>query len=163
MVRIVGDSEQRGSISPLIVAFFSILMIAIFVVSNAASVYVGKRELTSLVESSLATAAQQLDELTYYYGSPLTDFLTDSDITSGKARVPIECDSARSVFERTLTREVSALNGNQILTFNCNGSELWATVSSMQTLPFQIRALNLNSFKIEVSAATSSFLLTESE
>ncbi len=175
-------SDNQGSISPLIITLFSILMILIFIISNIASAYVARRDLTNRVESALADGAQELDLLAYYYNAPLTDYLAEESIRRGALRVPIDCAAARVTFERNILIERKFLASNQneseqqknrsafgniastlvsIDNFKCNGSELSASVSQVHELPFQVRVLNVKSFKIEVSASASSFLVED--
>ena len=155
--------DERGSISPLLIALFSILMILIFIISNAASAYVARRDLTNRVESALASGAQRLDLFAYYYGAPLTRFLAEESIRSGELRVPIDCEAAREVFERNLFLEKIEFERGSVESFRCDGFEISAVVSEVIDLPFQARVFNLKSFKIEVSASTTSLLLGDTD
>ena len=84
--RLIKDCEE-GSITPLISLYFVIVMILIFIVSNVASTYISRRELINLTETALAQAANQLDEMRYYYQVP-----TPIDVTQSKNHmVPIDC------------------------------------------------------------------------
>ncbi len=171
---------ECGSISPLIITLFSILMIFIFLISNVASAYVARRDLINRVESALSISAQELDELTYYYASPLTDFITEIGIRENQVRVPIDCFNARKTFSKILQTATtsyyteseagSPITGVkptkqyeiEISNFSCDGYELTATVAETRDLPFQVRIFDLTRFTNEVSASTSSFLLTDS-
>lgn len=101
MVLISGEDE-RGSLTPLIIFYFSIILALIFLIANVASVYIARRDLISRSESALSIAVQELDEIRYYYGSPLTDFLADDAISSRKLRVPIDCGDASRIFTQSL-------------------------------------------------------------
>ena len=171
---------ECGSISPLIITLFSILMIFIFLISNVASAYVARRDLINRVESALSISGQELDELTYYYASPLTDFITEIGIRENQVRVPIDCFNARKTFSKILQTATtsyytepeagSPITGVkptkqyeiEISNFSCDGYELTATVAETRDLPFQVRIFDLTRFTNEVSASTSSFLLTDS-
>lgn len=171
---------ECGSISPLIITLFSILMIFIFLISNVASAYVARRDLINRVESALSISAQELDELTYYYASPLTDFITEIGTRENQVRVPIDCINARKTFSKILQTATtsyyteseagSPITGVkptkqyeiEISNFSCDGYELTATVAETRDLPFQVRIFDLTRFTNEVSASTSSFLLTDS-
>ena len=149
--------DETGSISPLIIFYFSILMILIFLISNVASAYIARRELTNRVEAGLANAAQELDEFRYYYGSPLTDYLAEDSIRDGTLRVPIDCSEARFTFLKFM---LYGSNPSELeVQFKCDGFEIGADVTEVHQLPFQFRALGINEFKNRVSAATSSYLL----
>ena len=149
--------DEIGSISPLIIFYFSILMILIFLISNVASVYIARRELTNRVEAGLAIAAQELDEFRYYYGSPLTDYLAEDAMRDRTLRVPIDCSESRVTFQRFIKygSNPSALE----IEFECDGFEIGAVVAEVHELPFQLRVLGFTQFKNRVSAATSSYLL----
>lgn len=151
--------EERGSISPLLITLFSILLILIFIISNVASIYVSRRDLTNRVESALTNSAQELDRISYYYGAPLTSFLGDASIRDGRLRVPIDCVAARNAFDRNMLLENNGVEQISIDAFTCDGYELSANVAVLLDLPFQVRVFNIKSFKIEVTASTSSFLL----
>lgn len=153
----VKNIDEVGSISPLVIFYFSILMILIFLISNVASVYIARRELTNRVEAGLAIAAQELDELRYYYGSPLTDYLAEDAIKDRRLKVPIDCNDSRAVFHKTIHTSQIALETE--VQFKCDGFEIGAVVSEIHQLPFQLRAFGITSFKNQVSAATSSYLL----
>ena len=150
-------SDEAGSISPLIILYFSILMISVFLISNVASVYIARRELTNRVEAGLAIAAQELDELRYYYGSPLTDYLAEDAIRDRTLRVPIDCSGSRASFQRFL--KYGSNPSTLEIEFKCDGFEIGAVVSEVHELPFQLRALGFTQFKNRVSAATSSYFL----
>jgi hypothetical protein len=157
-------------------------MILIFIISNIASTYVARRDLTNRVESALADGAQELDLLAYYYNAPLTDYLAEESLRQGDLRVPIDCAAARVTFERNLLieRNVWTSDRNQsdqqinesafgkitstpvrIDNFKCDGYELSASVSQVHQLPFQLRVLDLKSFRVEVSSSTTSYLFED--
>lgn len=150
--------DQTGSISPLIIFFFSVLLILIFVISNLASSYVARRDLTSRVESALSSAAQELDEVRYYYGSPLTQYLAEQEISAGSFRVPIDCGDATRKFRREL---LSDSEGKiKIEEIRCDGYDISAKVSEIHDLPFQVRVLGITSFLNSVEVGTASFFLS---
>lgn len=99
---LVSREDERGSITPLIIFYFSIILALIFLIANVASVYIARRDLISRSESALSIAVQELDEIRYYYGSPLTDFLADDAISSRELRVPIDCGDASRIFTQSL-------------------------------------------------------------
>ena len=90
--------SDEGSISPLISIYFVVIMSSIFVISNVASIYIARRELINLAESSLAAAAQELDKDHYYYQLPSLAWNQDSS----EAFVPIDCKKATEVFQREI-------------------------------------------------------------
>ena len=150
--------DQTGSISPLIIFFFSILLSLIFVISNLASSYIARRDLTSRVESALSSAAQELDEFRYYYGSPLTQYLAEQEISSGSLRVPIDCQEAARKFRRGI--HIDTEGKIKVDEIRCDGYDISAKVSEVHDLPFQLRILGITSHINSVEVGTASFLLS---
>ena len=99
------NQSEDGSIAPLILAYFSLVMAAIFLISNIASVYIARRDLINVTESALSKAAQELDEFVYYYRIPISEIFGDEN-----QRVPIKCSDAGV----TLQREIE-LSSRQIV------------------------------------------------
>ena len=147
--------HEEGSISPLIIFYFSIMLFLTFVVTNIGAAYVSHRELTSRTEAALGIAAQELDEFKYYYFSPITEFLADSSIQRGELKIPIDCAQASNRFREVLANE---REGRDVIIkkFECNGSELYANVEEREDLLFQLRFLNITSYINRVSVATDS-------
>jgi hypothetical protein len=91
------NQSEDGSIAPLILAYFSLAMAAIFLISNIASVYVARRDLINITESALSKAAQELDEFVYYYRIPISEIFGDEN-----QRVPINCSDAGVTLQREI-------------------------------------------------------------
>lgn len=186
MVITFGEDE-RGSISPLIIFYFSVILILIFLISNVASTYIARRDLISRAESALSIAVQELDEIRYYYGSPLTDFLADDAISSKELRVPIDCTEASRSFTQALYSFSSAgatelthqllpnmstpiQSSNKLPQFQvrvesikCDGFDLSAKLTERHELPFQLRTFGLTHYINEVEVGTASFLLSNED
>jgi hypothetical protein len=183
----IGEDE-RGSISPLIIFYFSIILILIFLISNVASTYIARRDLISRAESALSIAVQELDEIRYYYGSPLTDFLADDAISAKELRVPIDCADASqsftqalysissfapSAFPHQLLPNMSSpiqtssnhLTSRQISieSIQCDGFDLSAKLNERHELPFQLRVFGLTHYINRVEVGTASFLLSNED
>ncbi len=58
---LVIDTDE-GSITPLILLYFIVIMTSIFLVANIASMYIDRKELINVTEGALSKAAQELDE-----------------------------------------------------------------------------------------------------
>ena len=155
----VQDSwDEVGSISPLIIFYFSIILILVFLISNVASAYIARRDLTSRAEAALASAAQELDEFRYYYGSPLTGYLADQAISSGTLRVPIDCEEAARKFTANLVSGTSSrIKVNRIM---CDGYDISARVSELHELPFRFHLFGVTSHLNRIEVGTASFLLS---
>lgn len=141
-------NREEGSITPLITLYFTLAMLAIFVIANVASTYVARRDLINLTEAALSKAAQELDEFVYYYQAPTsTLFGEDSQL------VPINCSDAGRVFYRELQllNTKNRLAIPEITDFQCNGRVLKAEVRQEHLLPFATKVLKLESYTNKVA------------
>ena len=149
---------EDGSISPLIIFYFSIVLFLTFIITNIGAAYISHRELTSRTEAALSVAAQELDEFKYYYSSPITEYFADNSIHRGELKVPIDCTDANARFREILS--IGQEDANLVIRdFECNGRELFASVEEQRDLIFQLRFLNITSFLNRVSVATDSTYL----
>jgi hypothetical protein len=180
--------DERGSISPLIIFYFAIILIIIFLIANVSSTYIARRELISRAESALSIAVQELDEIRYYYGSPLTDFLADKAISAKALRVPIDCADASKSFTQALysassyvtsaspyqrmpnehlqdrsTTENAPWHQLSIESIQCDGFDLSVKLAERHELPFQLRVFGLTNYINRVEVGTASFLLSNEE
>jgi hypothetical protein len=170
-------SEETGSITPLILTYFTLIMILTFLIANVGSMYIARRELTNRVEDSLAIAAQELDEFRYYYAIPTGEELLDKFIDlvpgisginfefQGKGRrVPLDCGDAERTFRKSfqenqpslfLSRKNRVLE-SEIVSFKCDGFQLSAEVFEEQEIPFKLRVFNIDSFQHRIRAGSAS-------
>ena len=96
--------DERGSITPLILAYFLVTLITIFVGINVIHASLERRHLTLALEASLQRATQAIDDASYYAG------YVDRNTTRFRARgvttfVPIDCTSARRTFDEEFTMQ----------------------------------------------------------
>jgi len=147
-------NDDKGSITPLIVLYFIVIMSSIFVIANIASVYIARKELITVAESALSKAAQELDETRYYYSLP-------SIVSAGDSRgsvIPINCNDASSTF----MREISAMSFQreiEISKFECDGASLRATVSENTRLPFELPIFSTREFTNHVRVSVRAIYL----
>jgi hypothetical protein len=146
--------DDKGSITPLIVLYFIVIMSSIFVIANVASMYIARKELITMAEAALAKAAQELDEARYYYS--LSSILSSGD---PQARaIPINCNDASDTFRR----EISAMSFQteiEIIKFECDGLNLRATVSESSRLLFELPIFNTREFTNQVRVSVRSIYL----
>ena len=143
-----GKSEE-GSIAPLVLGFFVILMSAVYLVSDLSAFYIDRRDLISETEAILYKAAQQLDEIGYYTGQ--SRYSKKFSLKEGpRNTVPIDCVKAETYFR------VNLGVGIEILQFSCNGEELQAAVERQTVLPFQLKAFSITRFTNRIEAAAIS-------
>lgn len=175
-------AEQKsyaGSISPLIMGYFLILMSMIFLASNVISIYSERRELIAMTESALFRASHELDEQSYYLDMTRN---TWNILNGRKPRVPIDCLAASRIFrneleiERSEKRQSAAkilgdasevqlagvqssdprIDSIDVVNFNCDGEQISAQVRRVSELPFQLRVFELTTFTNEIEAAVIS-------
>lgn len=145
------ESTEEASIAPLISIYFSLLMICIFIVSNMATTYVARRELINVVEGALAKAAQELDEMKYYYKISSPSIVGSMSNDS----IPLDCQEASLAFSEEV-RSNSLQGGHQaivITSFDCDGSVLRARVSRVHDFPFTFPMIPLRQFTNRVDVA----------
>lgn len=144
------DSE-KGSISPLIMLYFTIAMLMAFIVSNLASTYVARRDLINKTEAALSIATQELDEWVYYYRLP-----TNGLPGSNSDLVPINCSDAGSTFSRELSAMDTKASPARIMSYRCDGYSLGAVVEQEHRLPFAASLLGVDSFTNRVDVNVQS-------
>ena len=155
MIRLLPKTQdfdtEKGSISPLIMLYFTVAMLMAFVVSNFASTYVARRDLINTTEAALSIATQELDEWVYYYRLP-----TNGLPGSNSDLVPINCSDAGLRF----SRELAAMDKDQtpirIINYQCDGYLLGAVVEQEYLLPFAASILGVESFTNRVDVKVQS-------
>ena len=151
---LVIDTDE-GSITPLILLYFIVIMSSIFLVANVASIYIDRKELINATEGALSKAAQELDENRYYYSLP--QFILPN--FSGMVTVPINCSDAGGTFKR----ELSFFKGDkeiEIVNFQCNGEDLRAYVKQKSKLLFELPLFEINEFTNQVNVSVRSIYLS---
>jgi hypothetical protein len=152
--KLVIDADE-GSITPLILLYFIVIMSSIFVVANIASIYIDRKELINVTEGALSKAAQELDENRYYYSLP--QFISPN--FSEMVTVPINCRDAGSTFRR----ELQLFKGDkeiEVVNFQCNGEDLRAYVKQKSKLIFELPLFEINEFTNQVSVSVRSIYLS---
>lgn len=148
---------EDGSIAPLIVTYFVIIMTAIFLISNVASTYIARRELLTLTETALSRAVQELDEFVYYYQVPVTGVLE-----GGNQFVPINCSDAGQTLSRELRLFSTSVDGSRestipvIVDFNCDGRSLTVVVEEIHSLPFALPVFGISTYKNQIRVSAES-------
>jgi len=147
-------SDDEGSITPLIVLYFIVIMSSIFFIANVASMYIARRELITMAEAALSKAAQELDESRYYYSLPSIVSAGDSQ----ERTIPINCNDASTTF----SREIAAMSFQaeiEISKFECDGENLSASLSESSRLPFELPIFNTREFTNHVRVSVRSIYL----
>ena len=150
--------HEVGSITPLISIYFVIVMTAIFIVADVSSTFIARRELINNVETALAIASHELDEMRYYYRLPLPRSLSAGE----KRNLPIDCGDAARTFNTEVqlineSRSQKSKSGNllKIIGFDCDGRELRSRASSTHILPFSLPIFSIKEFTNVVEVAVT--------
>jgi hypothetical protein len=147
-------ADDEGSITPLIVLYFIVIMASIFVIANVASMYIARKELIVTAEAALSKAAQELDETRYYYSLP-------SIIPPGDSRgraIPINCNDASETFSREIAI-MSFQREIEISKFECDGENLSASLNETSKLPFELPVFDTREFTNHVRVSVRSIYL----
>lgn len=156
-MQIDSEFDEQGSITPLILVYFTIVLLLIFLISNVSAAYVARRDLTSRVEGALAGAAQEIDEIKYYYGLPLTAFLVADAAASQKLWVPIDCGAAQDTFAKWLAlQKIERRDRPSIQSFECDGKSIEVQVSERFSLPFRLPIFEIEAIDIQVKVGAGS-------
>jgi hypothetical protein len=157
-------SDERGSISVLIIALFLITVCLVMITTNITTVTVAKRNLTQSAESVAQRGAHFLDEEAYYTGKFNVITMAQNLFGGGPQDpgVPIDCDKAMVGISEALVdlgRESELLiqkgvSNLEVSEIACDGRDIKVSLNAMVSLPFQLPFLNLNSVKLESSATT---------
>jgi len=148
------SDDDKGSITPLILLYFIVIMTSIFVIANIASVYIARKELITMAEAALSKAAQELDEARYYYSLP--SIFPSGDSQGGA--IPIDCNDASTTFRREIAA-MSVQTETEISKFECDGENLSASLSETSRLPFELPIFNTREFTNHVRVSVRSIYL----
>ena len=122
----LGADGEEGSISLLVIGLFIVVLTLSMAIVDIAGSIVVKMDLTHIGEAAISTAAHSLDLQRYY----LSDRIFVRESTHGPIyRVPIDCDLARTKFEKEI--ELETIKGEQlvILSWQCVSDTLEAQIA----------------------------------
>ena len=88
-------SNERGSLSVLIIGLFIITVASLMVMSDVATIFVAKRSLTQATEAAVMRGVHTLDRNSYYTGKG-TIATTPMSLINKREHpsIPIDCDQA---------------------------------------------------------------------
>jgi hypothetical protein len=145
-------SDERGSISILIMGLFLLSLITLMVLTDISSVYLAKRTLTQATEAASQRGVRNLDLQKYYEKSYTSvrfglNLLGDGEKDPG---IPIDCTKGRADaidalnswmgLDSSITRK--NLVAIKIEEISCDGYELGIHTSARVVLPFKLALLN---------------------
>lgn len=110
--------EERGSLSILSTGLFLLLVLSSFVIMNASSAFLAKRELIQIGEFAITRAAQNLDPNSYYGNATITTAL------------PIDCGAAEQSFRNEIAQSYLRQTAVILNEWKCDGFSASAMISS---------------------------------
>ncbi len=146
-----GSQYEKGSISILIFGLFFLTLIAIFVITDIATLVMAQKSLVSATESAAMHASHALDREAYYRGE------------NGPG-VPIDCPTARLIVESEIsslaTDGYGALRPEivklELADFSCIGDELVVRSTAQASLPFVLPGQSASQIQLSATIGVSS-------
>ena len=124
--------EERGSLSILSTSLFFLLVLSSFVIMNASSAYLAKRELIQIGEVGITRAVQHLDSNSYY--GNLAGGSSSSGNSAGNSvsntAIPIDCPAAAQSFRNEMAQSNLRQSPIVLNQWSCDGFNASATISS---------------------------------
>ena len=124
--------EERGSLSILSTSLFFLLVLSSFVIMNASSAYLAKRELIQIGEVGITKAVQHLDSNSYY--GNLAGGSSSSGNSAGNSvsntAIPIDCPAAAQSFRNEMAQSNLRQSPIVLNQWSCDGFNASATISS---------------------------------
>lgn len=156
-------SEERGSISILIVGLFSVLLITSFILIDISSIYIAKRSLTLATEAAAQRGVTHLDEAAYYRGEFNVNRLDISVWGFGQKDpgIPIDCDEGLLDAQRVLDSwegrgadvTTSNLEDVRLFGYSCDGYQMKIRSTGRATLPIPIPFIDVEEVELTSEAS----------
>lgn len=157
-------SDERGSLSVLILSFFMTILITLVALIDISAIYFAKRSLTHATEAAAQRGVRNLDLEAYYRGKyNATHFLLN--LTPERERdpgIPIDCEQGEIDAHnaiREMSRDKENLFGPQLGEINieemhCDGYQISLKTSSTASLPFEIPFTRIKTINISSHVGT---------
>lgn len=157
-------SDERGSLSIVIIGLFFITVASLMVMSDVATVLVAKRSLAQATEAAAQRGVHTLDKSAYYVGkgtiftAPLA-LITQRDHTA----IPIDCNQAVPNVMLELynwsnddgSMKRHELQGIVLTDFQCDGSAIEISTYSEVKLPFTVPFSRMDSAILTATVGTT--------
>ncbi len=166
-------SDERGSLSVVIIGLFVITVASLMVMSDVATVMVAKRSLAQATEAAAMRAVHTLDRDSYYTGKG-TILTTPMSLINKRehSRIPIDCQQAvLDVFlelgnwsQDDTSMKRHELQGIVLTDFSCDGTSVdistYAEVKYPFTIPFtSLKSANLTAYAGSTNQVQEGFYL----
>jgi hypothetical protein len=158
-------SDERGSISLLVLALFLISIISSLIITDVAAVGVAKRSLTQATESAAQRGVKNLNRDSYYSGEFDLTTQIGNLFGSGPADpgVPIDCEKALGDSQGALADWAGGpislkrveLKEVSITAIHCDGFGIQLATEAVAVLPITIPLLKLDMVKVSAQVSTT--------
>ena len=157
-------SDERGSLSIVIIGLFLITVALLMVMSDVATVLVAKRSLAQATEAAAQRGVHTLDKSAYYTGKG-TMFTAPLAILTQRDHSPIPIDCNRAVFNVMLelsnwsnddgSMKRHELQGIVLTDLQCDGSSIEISTYSQVKFPFTVPFSRMDSAILTATAGTT--------
>jgi hypothetical protein len=157
-------SDDRGSLSVVIIGLFIITVAALMVMSDVATVIVAKRSLAQATEAAAQRGVHSLNKNAYYTGKGTIFTAPLAVITQREhAAIPIDCNQAvlDVIFELhswsndTGSMKRHELQGLVLTNLECDGTSLEISTYAEVKLPFTVPFTHIDSAVLTSTAGTT--------
>ena len=157
-------SDERGSLSVVIIGLFFITVALLMVMSDVATVLVAKRSLVQATEAAAQRGVHTLDKSAYYVGKG-TMFTAPLALITQRDHTPIPIDCNRAVFNVMLelrnrsngdgSMKRHELQGIVLTDLQCDGSSIEISTYSEVKFPFTVPFSRMDSAILTATAGTT--------
>ena len=158
-------SDQRGSISILILGLFMLTLITLIILTDISSIYIAKRTLTQATEAAAQRGVKNLDLERYYAREYNANRFVINLFGNGEQDpgIPIDCEKGRTDSIGAMRDwnlmggSVSRKNLSQVKVeeFQCDGYEIGIRSSAKVALPFVLPFIGLE--EVDISSQVGTF------
>lgn len=158
-------SDQRGSLSVLILGLFMTIVLTLVALTDISAIYFAKRSLTQATEAAAQRGVRNLDLDAYYRGKyNATQFLINlTDEREGDPGIPINCaqgeNDARSTIQELSSNRRNLygahLGAIRVDAIICDGFQISILTSASASLPFVLPFTGISS--VEISSHVGTF------
>lgn len=151
-------SQEEGSISPLIITLFLILLSTSIIITNISSVYIAKRSLSLATEAAVQRGMKNLNPEAYYSGEFNANRLLINGLGGGQddPGIPIDCNQGREDaievmrnWQGRLDASVRKDMGNlDVDYFACDGFQIYLETSAIVKIPLRVPFIDLQEVSI---------------
>lgn len=157
-------SDDRGSLSVVIIGLFIITLACLMVITDVATVLVAKRSLAQATEAAAQQGVHSLDKVAYYTGKG-TMFTGPLTVITSRESTPIPINCRQAVVDVLLelhnwsnddgVMKRRELQGIVLTDLECDGSTLEISTYSQVKLPFTLPFSSMDSAILTSTVGTT--------